>query len=616
MKTNKMAFETYLYENRVSPTPKFYAGIDAVCDQIRQSEMRERKNEAKRTTGRMPVSRRWLLIAIAAILLLLSACAAYAIYWSSTQRAKEYAQSEQAVDDHLALAERMADEFITGSTFYGAISGTAEVDGITLELKGASYWAYDDPPEMHIAFNATDAKIGDISRLYDFDYVLTVGGKEYPAYAKADGTVRVLPMIAQADAMAKGADHEIKFRIADQQITDGMPMTLSATLYAYDDGVNRGEALGSFTLDFVYTIPTEEIEAARARQVEDALSWLDVQAQEQSQALAGLPDEMYPLNITQDEYTFLDAQVTEEGFLIGKTIVTRGVEAPVFYMDGYLCDGESISSIFTPDMERPRLTSPEGEYYGTSESVFLYPWYAPVEQLPETVLIAVLRDAGSWQLAKWSMKDPTELTDEDRLTFSWEPIELLLRVNPHTGEIALPKDDDERKAWRDETLRLAADGRNERHELKLNGRQTMNGVTVSLYTLDYDARKRTLPLDCFANGIYYWEELNSSPLTVYIDGVLQEIEEPAEPYVFSQEKAEARVERDGGWGPQNNCPGYCTILLPEPARFLPESFTLRVVWDVYDRNRNWERIHIGTFDFTTTVNKTEDIAPWDRYANP
>ena len=52
---------------------------------------------------RMPARRKALLIALAAAILLLSACAAYAVYWSSVVRAKEYSQSERAADDRLAL---------------------------------------------------------------------------------------------------------------------------------------------------------------------------------------------------------------------------------------------------------------------------------------------------------------------------------------------------------------------------------------------------------------------------------------------------------------------------------------------------------------------------------
>jgi hypothetical protein len=42
---------------------------------------------------------------------------------------------------------------------------------------------------------------------------------------------------------------------------------------------------------------------------------------------------------------------------------------------------------------------------------------------------------------------------------------------------------------------------------------------------------------------------------------------------------------------------------------LPDTFTLRVVFDLYDRNESWERVYIGTFDITTTASKS-DATPW------
>jgi len=176
----------------VHATPEFkdrlYARIDQEC-RVLTSTPRTHKPMFSR-------KRKALLIFIAAAFLLLSACAAYAVYWSSTQRAKEYTQSEQATDDRLALATQMADESISGTTFFSSIEGKAEVDGISFALVGVCFYPNETPPEVHLAFNADDTKTNDNSRLVDFDYVLTVGGKEYPAYAKADGTVRALPAIA------------------------------------------------------------------------------------------------------------------------------------------------------------------------------------------------------------------------------------------------------------------------------------------------------------------------------------------------------------------------------------------------------------------------------------
>lgn len=613
MKAYDRSLALYLYENRVSPTPEFSAAIDAACRQIRQSEGAKLANGTARraTRGHMPRKRRALVIVIAAVLLLLTACAAYAIYWSSTQKAKEYSESEQAVDDRLALAERSADAGIAGMTFYGAISGTAEVDGITLELKAACYWGNEDPPEMHVAFNAADMKTGDNSRLYDIDYVLTVGGKDYPAYAKADGTLRALPIIAQADPMAHDAEYEIWFRISDQEIVDGMPMTISGTLYSYDEDEQRGETLGSFSLGFVYEIPTEEIEAERQRRIALSLEYLDAEAQRKAEALSGLPDELTPLNITYDEYTFTDAGATEEGFVLGQTAVGRGSQGAVFYMDGYRWGGEEVSAIFTPDMDRPRQDiSWEIEYYGTLESVTCYPWYAPVDELPETVLIAVLRDAGSDQRQKGSLTGIKEGEPVTMLTFTWEAIELLLRVNPRTGEITLPKDEAERTAWRTETERLAADGRNDEWMISLSGEQTVGGVTVRPLQMHVQTARRMAYIECKVDGLYYPCELKLCSMALYFDGTPLGTESAdllRQQYSFSQKHAQTWVDSYGGWQMHNGWFAGQGFDIERHPNFWPDAFTLRLVFEVNDRNEDWSLRPIGTFDILINVGPEDKV---------
>lgn len=571
------------------------------------SRMPQREEQAYRPVG-MTHKRRALIAVMAAVLVLLSACAAYAVYWSSTQRAKEYSQSEQAVNDRLAYAEQSADAIIAGTTYYSAIDGTGEADGISFELKGVSYWANDDPPELNVAFNATDAKTGDDSRLTDFEYVLSVGGEDYPAYGKADGTARELPAVARADTEALGAQYEIWFRIEDQMIVSDMPMTLTCTLYAYDENGLRGDVLGSFSLDFVYDIATEQIEADRARLITEILGQLDAEAEENNAALEQLPDEMTELNITQDEYTFNDAQTTEDGFILGQTRVTYGADTAEFYMDGYHCYGETISHIFTPDTARPRQDAAwEAEYFGTTESVTRYPWYAPVDELPETVLIAVLRDAGT------STRQKADINGykEGSVTYTWDAVELLLRVNPRTGEITLPKDDAEREAWREETLRLAEDGRNEKSYCPLDGSQTVGDVSLTLERLGFDPAQRYLYIRYTIDGLYCPPESHSSAQHIYLDGT--ELEGWYDGSQYSASAAKLWVESFGtfdkvtGW--DSSTSGNSMPTVPE---YLPDTFEIRFVWDVYDRDEEYNRVFIGTFDITTTIHKA-DIVPGELF---
>ena len=587
----------------VHATPEFKNRLYARIDQ----ECRTLAHAPKTPKPMFSSKRKALLICIAAVLLLFSACAAYAVYWSSTQRAKEYTQSEQATDDRLALATRMADESIAGTTFFSSIEGTAEVDGLSFALVGVCFYPNERPPEVHLAFNASDTKTNDNSRLVDFDYVLTVGGKEYPAYAKADGTVRALPAIAMADTTMLGAEYETWFRIDDQAIVSGMPMTLSCTLYDWAEDGQRGISLGSFSLDFVYTVPTEQIALERERLIEQNLAYLDAQAKNQSEALANLPDEMTQLNITQEDYTFTDAQVSKDGLLLGVTRVTDGSEAAVFYMDGYRLEAEPVSHIFTPDTARPRQDAAwEVEYFGTLETITRYPWYVPVDELPETVLIAVLRDAGTAQRTR---ADVNGYYEGETIDYAWNAVNFLFRINPRTGEITLPKDDTERDAWREETLRLAEDGRNNDHIAALTGSQTVNGVTMSLFQLYVKPNSGSVYIDCMVDGMYYPGELMMDIMHLTINGVEQDTtnaEELISQYGFSEEHANEWVRSYGGWQIHNDWMAGQNFGLSLPRSTWQNDFTFRLQMDVYDRDEDWNRVFIGSFDITTTVKK-EDI---------
>lgn len=554
----------------------------------------------------MTKSRKALLILIAAVLLLLSACAAYAVYWSSTQQAKEYFQSEQAVDDRQALAERIADEAIAGTTFYSPITGSGEADGISLEWKSISYWTNDDPPEFHVAFDANDTKTGDNSRLYDFEYILSAGGKTYSAYGKADGTERELPAVARADDEALGAQYEIWFRIEDQTIVPDMPMQLTCTLYSWS-GKQRGEALGSFSLDFVYSVPTEQIEARREKWIAQALAGLDEDAQKKAEALSGMPNEATPLNIVQGVFTLTDAAASREGVLLGMIgeCNWQGKGVNTFfdmYLDGYHTVGTQLNALYEPHTEEGKNYS--GDYPTTLTLLTLLPWYADEANQPETVLVAILAEGGI---------DPAQSGDGIDFTVEKERIQIAFYINPRTGEITLPKDDAEREAWCEETRRLAADGRNDNLRCPLEGSQTVAGVSLTLDRLGFDPAQRKLYVRYTIDGLYCPPEASHSIQHVYLNGT--ELEGWYEPGQYSASAAKVWVESYGTFTTFDNwesgTSGNFMLFVP---KYLPETFEIRLVWDIYDRDKEYNRVLIGTFDITTNVRKA-DIVPGELWDN-
>lgn len=597
---------------------RYETGFSRVCaSQEMKARLYARLNDERQLLAAEPYEprvhigkkRKALLILIAAVLLLLSACAAYAVYWSSTQRIKEYSQSEQATDDRLAQSEQMADQAIEGTTYYSPMTDMTELDGISFAWKGASYWGNDSPPEMHLAFDATDAKTGDDSRLSDIDYVLSVGGKTYPAYVKADGTTRALPAIAEADDMAHGAEYEIWFRIDDQIITDGMSMKLTCTLYRWDASGQRGESLGDFSLDFVYRVPTEQIEADRQRMIDEYYAGLCAEQRETDAALNEQPDEAVALNIQQGVFTLHDVTVTQKGVLLGTTgqfgWYDTGVNTYYLqYLDGYDLVGEQLGVQYELYTEGGKNCM--RDYPGKITQVKLLPWYADIADLPETVLVSILADGKT---------DVFGVGDGVEHTSKTEQIQIAFRVNPRTGEVILPKDDAERESWCQETLRLAADGRNENCYAPLNAEQTHNGVTVRLTRVGFQPKTGALYVSYDLIGANWESDLaDLMSARIFIDDKELERWEPADyaPSTSERELERMRTYIDAygsldGQKLQHSGAGGGFLFHPYPA-YLPESFELRFLWDFYDWTAEGERVFVGTYDITSQVYK-KDIVP-------
>ena len=176
----------------------------------------------------------------------------------------------------------------------------------------------------------------------------------------------------------------------------------------------------------------------------------------------------------------------------------------------------------------------------------------------------------------------------------------------------MPKDDAEREAWCEETRQLAADGRNEKSHCPLEGSQTVGSVSLTLERLGFDPAQRYLYVRYTIDGLYCPPEASFSVQHVHLNGT--ELEGWYEPGQYSASAAKVWVESYGTFTTFDNWEsgtrGHFMQIVPKD---LPDTFEIRLVWDVYDRDKEYNRVFIGTFDITATVHKA-DIVPgglWD-----
>ena len=158
-------------------------------------------------------------------------------------------------------------------------------------------------------------------------------------------------------------------------------------------------------------------------------------------------------------------------------------------------------------------------------------------------MIAVIRDAGTDQHTR---ADVNGYYEGDVITYTWKAVELLLRVNPRTGEITLPKDDAERMAWREETERLASDGRNEESYCRLDSSETIGDVSLTLTRLGIAPLSHKLYVSYIIGGLYCPPEVHSSLPRVYLDGA--ELQTDYAAWHYTAEAAKIWVESYRGVG--------------------------------------------------------------------
>ena len=572
-------------------------------------------NPNDKNSYRIPKKRKALLLAIAAILLLLSACAAYAIYWSSAQRAKEHAAKQANLpDDALqAQAEAYADSLERDSDWTTSLEGTASVNGITIVLERATVFQDADGAEYTIAFRVESESVGLLpsagkgvrlggSETYcapirDMrDFTLTVDGKTYTATPTADAD--------DASTAAASPVHSVTTAILFRQIahpvSEDARMHLSGTWHAYDADGNVTGTIGAFSLDFDYHYPTEAIRQKRAAWITEWLSRAQSKNAALVDTLATLPDAAAPIHITQGDYTLVDVAVTQDGILLGEVYETvNGIGSDNYvrlFMDGYQLFGPSLSDVWEPHEEQPK--NPYGNFPCTVTRVNTYGWYDDQSQMPKTVLVALLREEST---QRWGVSTEIDPSDDDSnyWTIHYEPVEILFRLHTKTGEVQLPANAEERAAWRAENDAAMHDGRNRVRVYPINRKQTVAGMTLDVLSLWVDPRTGCFALRYTLDGA----GVLPNAMEVSIDGrKLATSTYPALEYHYDNAYSYMRdyTENRTFVADAVFADAYL-FYLPRHIASYDQTFLIDMKWELFRFDAQGQRASVGNFHFSIPV---------------
>lgn len=614
----------------------------------RMLEQNERSvsREPKRTEDRsIPARRRALLIAMAAALLLLTACAAYAVYWSSTQRAMQNATEniEKPAEAVLQEAEAYADGVVKASSLTAPLEGSATVGAVTIQMNAAEVFQEEEGGEYVFYFSALSDSIGFITSFapnwlegdrpaqerlgqYDSfceigidarDFVLTIDGQPYPVYTKPD--YEGVPEPASGWNEPGGAipgTSSLLIRHNPVPITRDSQMNLSGTLYSCDATGQRTGTIGSFSIDFTYRYPADQAASIRQQSIDSYTRYQEASNAARLESLGNLPTESTAVGLTQDSTTIDDVTVLPDSLLLGFTsdrgwkpvdgtaYEYRNAGHELYYINGYQMEPEVMDMSWSEE----KVTEPDeyGEYTSRIvSSILKIPYYRAAQEMPEELTVYITREMQFFSITEQKMVDDTT---------RW-PLELVFRVNRTTGEVTLPKDDAEKANWIAEQTALVADGRNAARDYKIHREQTIGNMTVLLERLLYYPARRTFVLYAFIPVIdcevMPWEidpvvTLNGAVLAAPPRDTYDRTIDPSTPKPF-QTNIEEWIDTYGT--DPNRFSWYdFTYRAPESMLDMPDSFTLDFTWDVYDLGADATRKFIGTFSFTVPLQKSDYLA--------
>ena len=587
----------------------------------------------------IPAKRKALLIAMAAVLLLLSACAAYAIYWSSTQRAMENATEN--IEKPAAVvskeAEAYADIDVKAYSLTAPLSGSATIGDVTIQLHSMEVFQDVDGAEYVLYYSALSDKVGFITsftpnwleddraaqeRLTQFDsfcelgidakdFVLSIDGQAFPVYSKPD--YEGVPEPASGWNEPGGdipGTSSLMIRKNPVPITQNSQMNLSGTLYSCDATGQRTGTIGTFSIDFTYEYPAAEAEAIRQEAINRYTQSQAASNAARLETLGNLPTEAIPVGVTQLGTTVDDVTILEDSLLLGITD-DRGQQAigadynvvtssrTLYYVDGYQIEPEVMDMTWSDE----KLPEPDqyGEYSSRIVSAIRkVPFYRAAQDMPEDLSVYITRVKQYYSIDEHKLVDLKDLC----------PLDLIFRVNRTTGKVTLPKDDTEKASWIAEQTTLIQDGRNNARDYVIHQEKTIGGMKVLLERLIYYPASRTYILHAFIPVIdcevMPWEidpvvTLNGETLVAPLNDTYYRALDPTTPKPF-----QTNIEEWGdtyGLDANRFCWYDFTYRALQSMFDMPDTFPLDFTWDVYDLGADVTRKFIGTFTYTATIQK-------------
>lgn len=582
------------------------------------------ENMTQRMLARRMRGRRTLAILIAAAALLLAACAA--IYFSTVSKLKRdaAAQASKTKAELHQEAELLAEAYVDAATPIVALDGEAQVGDVTLRMKTMEVYPDENGTrEISLAFAFESSTTGAII-LFDWldediagqrtldafdsfceigmdarDFVLTIGGASYAPYIKPDHEGQPQP------AGWNGGDGCISmgFHGVDAAVGASTALMLSGTLHRYDRTGARTGTIGSFSIPFVYAYTDADRQERIDALTEQYVFGLQQSAAAREEKLSGLPEAATPIQQSMGEITLLDVAAKDDGLLLGlrydlpvDTIFAE--QMLTCYMDGYRIDGSVVDSQWEPQPSgdaAPSLT-PARTPTTLTKLVHL-PYYAGRDMLPETVTIACYRADG--------MAGGTHSLPD---MYPFPSVLFVFRYDLRTGEVSLPHDDAERRAW----FTLPEDNVCRVYDIA-GQTQTVNGVPVTILRIEAYSNGNwavCYKVNNVASEVMAWETLPE----ITVDG--RAVKLLTEATVFRDEKIQEFLEHYSMEKVRGINDGWA---LRPPARIelLPAAFTVEIAWELYDLTKAGEREYIGAYAFSIPIDRdaytVTDEAKYGRY---